>query len=127
MVKNSIKINGFCCKNALKDKLSKELCSNYEPEIFISTLPCSSKVETLAIIKAFESGADGVFVMGCAEGLCQLIDGNARAKRIVNHTKKLLVEIGINPDCLEMIVPGPDDNFDIVAKNITKKISALKK
>jgi F420-non-reducing hydrogenase iron-sulfur subunit len=66
MTESSIRIIGFCCKNAIESDpvLAEKGWHAFEPEIKILSVPCSSKVETLSIIKAFESGADGVFVVG---------------------------------------------------------------
>ena len=72
-----IRIIGLCCKNALnsfgyEQYMAKKGRFSLEPAIKIVQLPCSSKVETLGIIKAFESGTDGIFVLGCPEEKCHL-------------------------------------------------------
>jgi coenzyme F420-reducing hydrogenase delta subunit len=54
------------------------------------------------ILQAFVEGADGVMVAGCEEGSCHFIQGNLRAKKRVQYTKKLLQETDVNPDRLEM-------------------------
>ena len=74
MMEAPIKIIGFCYKNAIeKDPvLAEKGWHAFEPEIKILSLPCSSKVETLSIIKAFEAGSDGIFVLGCPEKTCRL-------------------------------------------------------
>jgi F420-non-reducing hydrogenase iron-sulfur subunit len=36
------------------------------------------------------------------EGECHFLEGNKRAKRWVQYTKRLLQEIGVEPDRLEM-------------------------
>ncbi|MBI4768382.1 MAG: hydrogenase iron-sulfur subunit [Deltaproteobacteria bacterium] len=131
MTEAPIKIIGFCCKNAIeKDPvLAEKGWHAFEPAIKILSLPCSSKVETLGIIKAFEAGSDGIFVLGCKEKTCRLLDGNARAQRTVNYTKKLLKEINLETDRLIMIQLGAPEfkDFNQVAGYMIEHIQTLGK
>jgi F420-non-reducing hydrogenase iron-sulfur subunit len=131
MTESSVRIIGFCCKNAIESEpvLVEKGWHAFEPEIKILSVPCSSKVETLSIIKAFESGVDGIFVLGCRDNTCRLIDGNLRAQRTVNYTKELLKEIDIEADRLRMIQLGESEfeNFEHVAQYMTEHIQAMGK
>ena len=131
MAKPSLRIIGFCCQNALSSEqgLAGKGRVSFEPTIKIVSLPCSSKVETLAIIKAFEAGADGIFVVGCPDGKCHLLGGNHRARKIVNYTKRLLDDIGIESSRLEMFQLGTPEwqGFDEVVQAMTKTIKSLGK
>ncbi len=131
MTKPSIKIIGFCCKNAIESDpiLAEKGWHAFEPEVKILSVPCSSKVETLSIIKAFESGMDGIFVLGCKENTCRLLDGNLRALRTINYTKILLSEININSNRLSFIQPGTPEfkDFDHVARYMNECIRNLGK
>ena len=124
-----IRIIGFCCKNAIESDpvLIERGWHAFEPEIKLITVPCSSKVETLGIIKAFESGIDGLFVLGCKENSCRLLDGNSRAQRTVNYTKKILSEIEIETDRLSMIQLGASDfkDFNHIARYMIERIKSL--
>ena len=131
MAKHSLRIIGFCCQHALRNEqglVGKERGA-FEPTIKIVALPCSSKVETLAIMKGFESGADGIFVLGCPDGKCHLLDGNHRARKIINYTKRLLDDIGIESGRLEMFqLETPEwQSFDQIAKAMTGRIESLGK
>lgn len=130
MAKSSLRIICFCCQNVLaaEHDLAGRGRVSFEPTIKIVALPCSSKVETLAIIKAFESGVDGVIVLGCPDGKCHLLGGNERARRIVNYTKGLLEEIGIETDHLEMYQLGTPEwqGFSQVVQAMIKRIDAEK-
>ena len=100
---------------------------SFEPTVKIITLPCSSKVDTLGIIKAFERGADGIFVVGCPDDKCHLLGGNERARKIVNYTKRLLDEIELESDRLEMFqlgMPG-EEHIDQVIETMTEKIHTM--
>jgi len=78
-------------------------------------------------MQAFEKGADGVYVAGCLEGDCHFLKGNIRARRRVAHVKKLLEEIGIGGNRLEMFnlsgSMGP--RFAEIAMEMTEKIKRL--
>ncbi|MEW6327562.1 MAG: hydrogenase iron-sulfur subunit [Thermodesulfobacteriota bacterium] len=102
------KIIGFCCEHALnkeKESTGKDWLQS-QSTVKVSVLPCSSKADMLALVKAFESGADGVFVLGCADEDCSMVDGCRRAAKVVNYTRKLLDEIGIGSHRLEMFQLG---------------------
>ncbi|MEW6186773.1 MAG: hydrogenase iron-sulfur subunit [Thermodesulfobacteriota bacterium] len=115
MTQPPIRIIAFCCKNALESDpvLYAKGWQAFEPEIKIVSVPCSSKVETLGIIKAFEAGSDGVFVLACPDHQCRLLDGNVRAQRTIHYTKKLLTEINIDPERLAMLRIGTPDFMDL--------------
>ena len=125
MTEPLIRIIGFCCKNAIESDpvLAEKGWHAFEPEIKILSVPCSSKIETLGIIKAFESGADGVFVIGCKENACRLLDGNQRAQRTINYTKNLLDEINIESNRLFMIRMGTPEFKDF--NNVVTYVSEL--
>lgn len=129
MTEPSIRIVGFCCRNAIESDpvLAEKGWHAFEPEIKILSVPCSSKVETLGIIKAFESGIDGIFILGCKEHTCRLLDGNLRAQRTVNYTRKLLSEIGIESDRLFLVQLGTPEfqDFDQVARHMIQHIQSL--
>ena len=131
MTEAPIRVIGFCCKNAIESDpvLAEKGWHAFEPEIKILSVPCSSKVETLSIIKAFESGMDGIFVLGCKENTCRLLDGNLRAQRTINHTKKLLSEIPIETTRLAMVQLGTSEfkDFNQVVHYMTELIRTLGK
>jgi F420-non-reducing hydrogenase iron-sulfur subunit len=59
-------IVAFCCEYcayAAAD-LAGGLRMQYPPAIKIVQLPCTGKLDTLLVLKAFEQGVDGVMVAG---------------------------------------------------------------
>ncbi len=76
---------------------------------------------------AFQKGADGVYVVGCLEGECHFLTGNLRAKKRVEYAKKLLDEIGVGGERLEMynIAASDGPRFSEVAREMHEKIKAL--
>ncbi len=81
----------------------------------------------LYLLKSFQRGADGVYVAGCMEGDCHYLTGNLRARKRVEFTKKILDEIGIGGERLEMYnmsaAQGP--RFVEIAKEMTERIKKL--
>lgn len=99
----------------------------YPANVRIIRVPCSSKVDSLHVLKAFEKGADGVYVAGCLEGDCHFKRGNERASQRVEYLKKYLEEIGIESERLEMVnmSAGMGHKFAQTATEITEKIREL--
>ncbi|MBC7341522.1 MAG: hydrogenase iron-sulfur subunit [Clostridia bacterium] len=71
-------------------------------EVNIVRVPCSGRVEVRDLLRAFRDGADGVLVLACPEGSCQDLTGNVRARQRVEYAQRLLEEIGIEKERLEM-------------------------
>jgi F420-non-reducing hydrogenase iron-sulfur subunit len=99
----------------------------YPSNVKIIRVPCSGKVDALHIVKAFEKGADGVYLAGCLEGDCHFKKGNERAAKRVTYVQKYLEEIGIEPERLEMVMvsAGMGHRFAETATKITAKIREL--
>ena len=131
MTEAPIRIIAFCCNNAFESDpiLVEKGWHAFEPEIKILSVPCSSKVETLSIIKAFESGVDGIAILACKDNTCRLLDGNLRAQRTIDYTKKLLSEIDIDTNRLFMAHLGTSEfkDFDHVVHHINGLIRSLGK
>jgi coenzyme F420-reducing hydrogenase delta subunit len=100
---------------------------SYPPNIKIIQVPCTGKVDVLYLLKSFQRGADGVYVAGCMEGNCHYLTGNLRARKRVEYTKKILDEIGIGGERLEMYnmsaAQGP--RFVEIANEMTERIKKL--
>ncbi len=70
----------------------------YPPNVRVIRVPCSGRINPLFIIKALQSGADGVLVSGCHPGDCHYISGNLYARRKFALLKNLLEYVGIEPE-----------------------------
>lgn len=79
------------------------------------------------LLKAVEKGADGVYVAGCMEGECHFLNGNIKAKKRVVAVKKLLQEIGIESERVEMFNVSASDGprFAAVAREMTERVREL--
>ncbi len=100
---------------------------SYPDSIRIIRLPCTGKVDVIHLMKSFQKGADGAYVVGCLEGECHFLTGNLRAKKRVEYTKNLLNEIGIGGERLEMynIAASDGPRFAQVAQEMHERIVAL--
>jgi coenzyme F420-reducing hydrogenase delta subunit len=58
-------------------------------------LPCSGKVNIPYLVKAFESGADGVVIVTCRLDECRHLEGNMRAQKRAQAVDSLLEEVGL--------------------------------
>jgi len=121
-------IVGFAClycayggtdPNVVKAKLPKNVRT-------VDVL-CSGKVDELYLLKAFELGADGVFVAGCLQGVCHNEKGNVHAAQRVAYVKKLLDEVGLGGARLEMFNLSPQNCADMNATvaTLTAKVKEL--
>jgi len=64
---------------------------------------CSGRVDLDFVLRAFSRGADGVFVGGCWLGECHYVtEGNYDALSMMHLAKRVLEEVGINPDRLRL-------------------------
>jgi coenzyme F420-reducing hydrogenase delta subunit len=122
-------IVAFCCHYCAYGAadLAGSMRLQYPTNIRVIRLPCSGKVTPVYLLRAFEKGADGVYVAGCLEGDCHFIQGNLVAKPRVNYAKKLIAEVGLEPERLEMFnmsaAMGP--KFAEVAAEFTERIRQL--
>jgi len=97
-------ILAFCCHYcayAAAD-LAGSMRLQYPSNVRVLRLPCTGKLEVNYILTAFERGVDGVIVAGCLEGGCHFLEGNLRARKRVERAKKILEEIGLEPERLDM-------------------------
>jgi NADPH-dependent glutamate synthase beta subunit-like oxidoreductase/coenzyme F420-reducing hydrogenase delta subunit len=90
-------------------------------------IPCLAKLKALDLLRAFEYGADGVMVMGCPSNNCAYEEGEFWGKRRVEEAKKLLAEVGLGAERLEMqFIEGLKlDQFDSALAEFTEKIKSI--
>jgi coenzyme F420-reducing hydrogenase delta subunit len=100
---------------------------SYPPNVKLVKLPCTGKTDPRYILRAFEDGADGVYVMACSMGNCHHVRGNERAYARVLRTKKMLDDIGLGGERLDMyfVSGGQGATFADAATEMTERIRAL--
>lgn len=96
------KITVFFCVNTFPDEgaLAEGVEKNFEMNAV--QIACSGMVKDVVLLKAFEAGADSVMVMVCPEGSCRYLNGNIRAKKRVQFVKRILKEIGLGENRLNI-------------------------
>ena len=94
----------------------------YPPDIKILMLPCTGRVDILHLLKAFEAGADAVFVAGCLEGECHYLRGNIQARKRVNKVKLDFAQMGFEPERLQMfnLSSSEGPRFAAIAKEMVE-------
>jgi len=87
---------------------------------------CSGRVEPAFILDALKKGADGILVAGCHPGDCHYQSGNYKANRRIKLLKKLLEDLGIEPERVrfEYISASEGQKF---AQVVTDFVATLKK
>jgi F420-non-reducing hydrogenase iron-sulfur subunit len=99
----------------------------YPPDIKILLMPCTGRVDILHLLKAFEAGADAVFVAGCLEGECHYLRGNIQARKRVNKVKLDFAQMGFEPERLEMfnLSSSEGPRFAAIAKEMVERALKL--
>lgn len=89
--------------------------------------PCSSKVETFQLLRILADEADLLWVVGCPEAACQLVEGSLRMSKRVAHTQDYLREIGLEGERLgvSFIPAGKPEEVEAAVSEIQKRALAL--
>jgi len=101
---------------------------SYPPNVKLIRLMCSGRVDPAFILETFARGADGVFVGGCHIPTdCHYQQGNFKALKRVTLLKKLISEMGIEPERLEIfwISASEGKKFSEVKTSFTERIREL--
>jgi len=99
----------ICC-NCAPD--TGELPRQWEQDgvrVLVREIPCSGKTDAQYLFRALEGGARGICVVACPKGECRLAQGNYRAEVRIQTIRRLLEEIGIQPERAELLHSSPND------------------
>jgi coenzyme F420-reducing hydrogenase delta subunit len=114
-----LKIYLFFCSNSFDSDTARRYCAGQkEEELKAISLPCSGKVDLLYLIKAFETGADGVMVITCKQDACRYLEGNLRAARRVEAVDSLLAEIGLGRGRIKVIKPQEEGDVEQIIREV---------
>lgn len=100
----------------------------YPPNIRITRLMCSGRIDPAFILEALKDGADGVLVAGChLPSDCHYISGNFKALRRITLLKRVLQDFGIEPERvkLEWVSASEGDKFAAVVRDMVEEIKKL--
>ena len=100
-----LEIYVFHCSNSLDTEALRRSLGEGGKDDKLKTisLPCSGKLELIYLLKAFESGADGVVLITCKHGECRYLEGNLRARKRTGSVGALLEEIGLDKGRMKLI------------------------
>jgi len=101
--------------------------NQYPVNIRMIRVMCSGTIDPLYVVKAFQGGADGVFIGGCHPGDCHYQSGNYKAQRRIILLKKAISEIGLDPRRirLEWVSAAEGQRFAKVITEFTEEIRKL--
>ena len=99
----------------------------YPANVKLFRLPCTGKVDVEYILRAFEEGADGVYIVACSIGNCHHVHGNVRATKRLTYARQLLEEIGLQGERLGIFyMSGSQAHaFANAATEMTERIRRL--
>jgi F420-non-reducing hydrogenase iron-sulfur subunit len=94
--------------------------------IRIIRVNCTGRIDPVFLLRAIESGADGVLISGCHIGDCHYTEGNVHAVKRFNFLKKILDEMGLGDRMLfEHVSASEGQKWAEVVTNFVKKIKGL--
>ena len=123
------KIIGFLCNwcSYTGADLAGTARMKYPPNLMSIRVMCSGRVDPGFILDAFRKGADGVLICGCHPGDCHYVEGNYKCMRRIPLTRKLIAQMGINPDRvrLEWVSASEGARFQQVIEEFTNNVRNL--
>ena len=78
------------------------------------------------MVKAFETGADGVVIITCKEGQCHNLEGNLRATKRTQAVDSLLEEVGLGKGRIT-VVQLKDSGIEQVIEDIRVFCNSIEK
>jgi len=120
----------FCCNWGADAVAHIDGASGSETKLFppkIVRTMCSGRVDPSFILQAFAGGADGVMVTGCHLGDCHYETGNHKTLRRIRLLKRMLIQLGIDPERLRLEWVSPDEASKLrsAVSEFTNKIVEL--
>ncbi|MGI6096546.1 MAG: hydrogenase iron-sulfur subunit [Dethiobacteria bacterium] len=122
-------IVAFCCNwcSYAGGDLAGTSRMPYPANIRVIRVPCSSRVNPMMVLRAFQRGADGVLVAGCHPGDCHYTSGNYYTRRRMSVFRRLLEYTGIEPERFQVTwISGSEGaKFAQVMNRVTEEVRAL--
>jgi F420-non-reducing hydrogenase iron-sulfur subunit len=90
----------WCGYNAADD--AGRTRETYPSCVRVIRVMCMGMVQPHMILRAFEKGADGVYLMGCHPGDCHYVSGNDAARKMVSRFQNVVQTLGLGSERLQM-------------------------
>ncbi|OIO91352.1 MAG: heterodisulfide reductase subunit MvhD [Anaerolineae bacterium CG2_30_58_95] len=99
----------------------------YPANVKFVRMPCTGKTDVRYLLEAFEQGADGVYIVACPIGNCHHVRGNERGRARMQRAKKILDEIGLGGERLDMFFMSGSQAqaYANAAKTMTERVRKL--
>jgi coenzyme F420-reducing hydrogenase delta subunit len=75
---------------------------HYPANVRMIRVMCSGMVDPIYVLRAFETGFDGVLIAGCHIGDCHYISGNVKAEDRIAKLRRLLHTLGMEDGRLRL-------------------------
>ena len=120
-------IIGFCCQYGLYGTGAlASLWREAKAGIWIVPVLCVAKIETEHILRAFEMGAEGVFIAGCGQEQCAREDTAFWALQRIEKARKILRQIGFESQRLQAFnLHANEENLANALDEFTEQIGEL--
>ena len=122
-------IVAFCCNwcSYAGADLAGTSRLNYPANVKIIRVPCSCRVNTNFIIRAFQKGADGGVIAGCHPGDCHYSTGNYYTRRRFSIFINLLEYLGIEKERfkIDWISAAEANKFATVMNEVLENVYKL--
>lgn len=116
----------YVCTNCIpRDGRLPRQWHRQDAHVLVREVPCSGKMDGQYLLHALEGGARGLCVVACPKGECQLAQGNYRAEVRIGTIRRLLTEVGLEPQRAELIHVAPDEPFDRLDRLVRDAVARI--
>ena len=98
---------------------------HYPPNVRTVRVMCSGMVDPIFVLRALETGFDGVLIAGCHFGDCHYVSGNVKAQERVETIRRILYTLGLEDERLRLEWISAAEG-GIFAETIEKYVGQLK-
>jgi coenzyme F420-reducing hydrogenase delta subunit/ferredoxin len=128
---DDISLVAFCCENSAFDSARMASLTGLPlPDgLQLVRVPCAGRVDLQYVLKALESGADGVMIMGCHDESCKSVRGNRLAKKRTEIIGEALGDLSLGKERLlfESCAPGMGWEFSEIVTRAERVLRDLAK
>ena len=123
---NGLHLVAFCCANssAKAAELAKAPFQLDAVTVRLVQLACSSKIQVVHVLRALESGADGVALWTCPQDSCRFGRGCIRAAKRIERARRILDQINVGAERVFLQALDPNEP-DAVDKALSKAAQQL--
>jgi coenzyme F420-reducing hydrogenase delta subunit len=103
--------------------------SQHGLHVVVREIPCSGKIDSQYLLHAIDGVTHGVCVVACANGDCHLGEGNCRAEVRIRNVRRLLSEVGLEPERAELLhcsAQEPLSKIERAVRNAVQRLSTLR-